>query len=108
MSKIKFDIQMFSGGGNWTAGVTQSAIHSAYDKFSSAIDEANEAIMNYKAIDSALTSGWSGQDCTDFLDKFHTHATHVTEQIDEYRSAVSKEVDSIISQWSEFQSTLIG
>ena len=111
MSTIKLDIQKFNGGGGgggaWTEGITKSAIEAAYDSFSQKIDEAIAAINNYAPVDSALTAGWSGQDCQAYLDKFHVHAKNVCNEIEEYRTAVKATVTSVISQWESFQAGLI-
>jgi len=108
MSNIKLDIQKFAGGGaDWSAGVTRSAIESALESFNAAIVRAQEAILNTAAVDGALKSGWSGTDCEVFLEKFHQHATEVTDNIEKYRVAVTAEAEKIIGQWEEFQANLI-
>lgn len=107
MSNIKFNLQMFAGGADWSEGITESAIRSAYDTFSTDIDNAIDAIKNYASVDEALREGWSGQDCEKYLTKFHDHAAKIVTQIDDYRTAVKGQVDSIIEQWDEFQAGLI-
>lgn len=108
MSTIKLNIQLFGGGGsNWTEGVTQSAVQAAYDQFSSKIDDVETSIMNYGPVDAALQAGWSGQDCANYIEKFHQHASNVCNHIEEYRTAVKTTVDSILAQWESFQSGLI-
>ena len=108
MSTIKLNIQLFGGGGaGWTEGVTQSAVQAAYDQFSSKIDDVENSIMNYGAVDAALQKGWSGQDCVTYIERFHQHATNVCNHIEDYRTAVKATVDSILAQWESFQSGLI-
>lgn len=108
MSTIKFDIQKFGGGAErWSAGVTESAVREAYANFSKQIDETESVIRNTNAVHQALEAGWSGQDRVDYLARYDQHAERVIAQIEEYRVAVSKEVESIIAQWTEFQSQLI-
>ena len=115
MSTIKFDLQLFGPGpvdttgegGSWTQGVTKSAVESTYDAFSNKIDNAIEAIRDYSGVTAALEAGWSGQDRLDFLEKYRIHTEHVIEQIEEYRTNVRTTVDSIISQWEEFQTNLV-
>lgn len=106
MSNFNFDLQLFGGGG-WSEGVTKSAVLAAYDQFSAKIDEVETAIMNYAAVDSALSAGWSGQDCVQYLERFHEHANNICNHIEEYRTAVKATVDSVIAQWESFQSGLI-
>lgn len=108
MSTIKFDIQRFgSGSAEWSAGITESAIKEAYTNFCNQITKTQEAISDTAKVHAALEEGWSGQDRVDYLAKFDQHAAHVNEQIEAYKLAVGKEVASIISQWTEFQSNLI-
>lgn len=108
MSNINLDLQLFGGGsGNWSSGITESAIKEAFQSFSTQIDETIDAIRNYSKVDEALNAGWSGQDCEDYIDKFHTHAEKVITQIEAYRTAVGTQVDSIIEQWDTFQAGLI-
>ncbi len=108
MSTIKFDIQKFGNGDQrWTAGVTESAVKEAYADFSKQIDEAENAIKDWQGVADALAAGWRGQDCIDFVQKFLQHAKNVIDQIEEYRTAVGTEIESIIGQWEEFQKGLI-
>lgn len=111
MSDIKFDLQLFgggaAGGSQWTEGITQSAVDAAYDAFSAKIDQVEEAIKNYAAVDAALEAGWSGTDRDAYLEKFHQHAETVCSQIEEYRTAVKNTVEEIKAQWESFQSGLI-
>lgn len=108
MSTIKFDIQKFgSGGERWSAGITETAIRDAYTNFSNQITETQNVIRNTTAVHDALEAGWSGQDREDYLAKYDQHAEKVIAQIEEYRVAVGKEVESIIEQWTEFQGNLI-
>lgn len=108
MSTIKFDIQKFgSGSERWSAGITESAIREAYRNFKQQIYETTVVIRNTMAVHNALEAGWSGQDRVDYLAKFDQHAEKVIAQIEEYEVAVGKEVESIITQWTEFQSQLI-
>lgn len=108
MSTIKFDIQKFGNGDQrWTAGVTESAIKEAYEDFKKQIEEAENAIRDWQGVGLVLALGWRGQDCVDFLDKFKQHAENVIAQIEEYKVAVGNEIESIISQWDEFQKGLI-
>ena len=108
MSNTKLDIQKFGAGGtSWSAGITESAIKASYDSFCTEIAATEEAIRTFTGVDAALQEGWSGTDCTAYLDKFHTHAEDVCAQIEEYKVAVGKEVESIIAQWTEFQAGLI-
>ncbi len=110
MSTIKLNIQRFGAGGgaDWSSGITKSAVQTALDNFNQVIQEAEDAIMNYASVDSALQAGWSGVDCQNYLEKFHTHAQDVKDKIENYRQAVSKEAQSIIEQWETFQQNLIG
>ena len=108
MSDIKLDLQLFgAGGGNWTEGITVSAIDAAYQSFSAKIDEVITAINNYAPVDAALADGWSGTDCQMYLEKFHIHAKNVCNEIETYRTAVKATVESIKQQWESFQSGLI-
>ena len=107
MSDIKMDIQLFGGGGDWSEGITISAVDEALNSFSQQIDEIQNTIRSYDSVDTALTNGWSGVDCQQYLEKFHTHAEKICAQIDEYRSAVKATVESIKTQWEDFQSGLI-
>jgi uncharacterized protein YukE len=107
MSTCKLNIQLFGGGGSWTQGVTVSAINTAFDTFKSDCEAAKEAINNYSNVDAALQAGWSGDDCTQYLEKFHQHAANVCAEIDEYVTAVRGTLDKIIDQWAEFQAGLI-
>ena len=108
MSVVKLDIQRFSGGGSqWSSGVTKSAVQQALESFNNEIRATQEAIRAWAPVDSALQSGWSGQDCEQYLEKFHQHAEDICEKIEEYRAAVAKEAESIISQWETFQAGLI-
>ena len=106
MSTIKFDIQLFGGGG-WSEGITKSAVQAAYDQFSAKIDEVQTAIMNYAGVDAALSAGWSGEDCVQYLEKFHEHAANICGHIEDYRTAVNTTVSNVIAQWESFQSGLI-
>ncbi len=108
MSTIKFNIQMFGGGSDWSAGVTKSAVDAAFDSFSAEIDATMEAIRDYGSVDAAFEAGWSGTDRDAYLEKFHKHAEDICQVIEEYRSAVQKQKDDIISNWESFQSGLIG
>ncbi|MGM9877636.1 MAG: hypothetical protein ACI33S_03205 [Bacilli bacterium] len=107
MSNIKMDIQLFGGGGDWSEGITVSAVDAAYDSFSQQIDAIEDAIRNYSSVDTALSAGWSGVDCQQYLDKFHQHTEEVCTQIEEYRVAVKATVEDIKSQWEDFQANLI-
>ena len=107
MSTIKLNIQLFGGGVAWTQGVSVSAVNTAFDTFKTDCEEAKTAIMNYGKVDTALQEGWSGEDCVQYLNKFHLHAQNVCDEIDDYVSAVKVTVDKIIDQWTEFQAGLI-
>lgn len=110
MSTIKFDIQKFGGGEEtqtWSAGVTETAVRQEYANFCTQLDTTEETIRNIDSVRAALEAGWSGQDREDYLTKFQEHTENVIKQIEEYRVAVGKEVDSIIEQWTEFQKGLI-
>lgn len=107
---IKFDIQMFGdgGSGNWTHGVSKSAIESALQKFHTQINETKETIMNTSAVRSSLTANWSGKDCETYLEKFDQNAKSICDQIDEYVTAIDAETTKLIASWEEFQAGHIG
>ncbi|MBQ6285224.1 MAG: hypothetical protein IJK67_02805 [Bacilli bacterium] len=107
MLKVKLDIQKFGGGANFTAGITKSAIEAAYEEFHAEIVATNEAIGNIDRVREALTAGWSGKDCEDFLKKFDEHQKSVVKQVSEYDTAVKAAVAKLISEWETFQSGLI-
>ena len=114
MLNIKLNIQRFSSGSSssgifsqWSAGITQSGITDILTQFKNEIEDAEEAIKSYDGVDFALQAGWSGQDCDDYLEKFHEHAQDVCDDIDKYKEAVAAEVDKIIAQWEDFQKGLV-
>ena len=112
MLDVKINIQLFGGNGDtvvneWTAGVTKTAIMQTLENFDREIENADNAIRAYAKVDGALSTGWSGQDCLDYIQKFHEHADKVINQIDEYKDAVHAQVNLIINEWDEFQKNLI-
>lgn len=120
MSKFKLNIMLFSKGGDegaangaagttgsWTEGVTKSAIENTLAQFDEKIQAAVDAINNFTAVETALEEGWSGQDRVDYVEKFHQHAKNVIAEITEYKAALHKTVEDVISQWETFQQNLI-
>ena len=108
MSKINLNLQLFGNGtGDWTQGVTETAVREAYDAFVIEVNKAKEIIEDVSVVGSVLKEGWQGNDLIVFMAKFDMYREKVIEQINAYTTEVGATAEDIIIQWKEFQKNLV-
>lgn len=110
--KINLNIQRFaneaSAGGvgvsGVTYGVTFAGIDNVYNEIHSYIvDEAETALNNLSAVETAITENWHGVDAERFYENLKTLKDEIIEKLAEYDNSIKEQFNQIIEEWQSFQ-----
>ena len=68
-------------------------------------DNAITALRNNEALKNLIKEGWSGADCEAFLANFDAAVEKTCTALENYEAEIRNTLNSIPTQWSEFQGT---
>lgn len=96
------------GIGDFSQGVDTSGVETYLDEIKSvALNDAAAAVEDISGLETACTSNWSGQACTDFLEKLRISKDHLKKQYETLYNNLESEITQIANDMKKFDESLI-